>query len=107
MHCTRQDTDKSYVDETIHYLTTDTADNKGILHRIIYIQTNKHRNTMTKREKITEIMRTLIVEGLVDPIRIIFDTDYCAESVALYIEAANIARSALKMPLINLDDYPD
>ena len=62
---------------------------------------------MTKREKITEIMRTLIVEGLVDPIRIVFDTDYCAESVALYIEAANIARSALKMPLINLDDYPD
>ena len=107
MHCTRYDTDKSYVDETIHYLTTDTADNKGILHRIIYIQTNKHRNTMTKREKIIEIMRTLIVEGLVDPIRIIFDTDYCAESVALYIEAANIARSALKMPLINLDDYPD
>ena len=107
MHCTRYDTDKSYVDETINYLTTDTADNKGILHRIIYIQTNKHRNTMTKREKIIEIMRTLIVEGLVDPIRIIFDTDYCAESVALYIEAANIARSALKMPLINLDDYPD
>lgn len=62
---------------------------------------------MTKREKITEIMRTLIVEGLVDPVRIIFDADYCAESVAMYIEAANIARSALKMPLINLDDYPD
>ena len=62
---------------------------------------------MTKREKITEIMRTLIVEGLVDPIRIIFDADYCAESVATYIAAANIARSALKMPLINLDDYPD
>lgn len=62
---------------------------------------------MTKREKITEIMRTLIVEGLVDPVRIIFDAEYCAESVATYIEAANIARSALKMPLINLDDYPD
>ena len=62
---------------------------------------------MTKREKIIEIMRTLIVEGLVDPVRIIFDTEYCAESVAMYIAAANIARSALKMPLINLDDYPD
>ena len=62
---------------------------------------------MTKREKILEIVRTLIVEGLVDPIRIIFDAEYCAESVATYIEAANIARSALKMPLINLDDYPD
>ena len=49
----------------------------------------------------------LIVEGLADPIRIIFDTEYCAESVAMYIEAANIARSALKMPLINLEDYPD
>ena len=62
---------------------------------------------MTKREKITEIVSILIVEGLVDPIRIIFDTEYCAESVAMYIEAANIARSALKMPLINLEDYPD
>ena len=62
---------------------------------------------MTKREKIVEIMCTLIVEDLVDPVRIIFDTDYCAESVATYIEAANIARSALKMPLINLEDYPD
>ena len=62
---------------------------------------------MTKREKITEIVSILIVEGLVDPVRIIFDTDYCAESVAMYIEAANITRSALKMPLINLDDYPD
>lgn len=62
---------------------------------------------MTKREKITEIMRTLIVEGLADPVRIIFDAEYCAESVVTYIEAANIARSALKMPLINLDDYPD
>ena len=62
---------------------------------------------MTIREKITEIMRTLIVEGLVDPVRIIFDTDYCAESVAMYIEAANIVRSALKMPLIDLNDYPD
>ena len=62
---------------------------------------------MTKREKITEIMRTLIVEGLADPIRIIFDTEYCAESVATYIEAANITRSALKMPLIDLNDYPD
>ena len=62
---------------------------------------------MTKREKIIEIMRALIVEGLVDPVRIIFDKEYCAESVATYVEAANIARSALKMPLINLDDYPD
>ena len=62
---------------------------------------------MTKREKIGEIVHVLIVEGLVDPIRIIFDTEYCAESVALYIEAANIARSALKMPLIDLNDYPD
>ena len=62
---------------------------------------------MTKREKITEIMRTLILEGLADPIRIIFDTDYCAESVATYIEAANIVMSALKMPLIDLNDYPD
>lgn len=52
-------------------------------------------------------MRTLIVEGLPDPVRIRFDADYCAESVAQYIEAANITRSVLKMPLINLDDYPD
>lgn len=62
---------------------------------------------MTKREKITEIMLTLIVEGLVDPIRIIFDAEYCAESVATYIEAAIITRSVLKMPPIDLDSYPD
>ena len=101
------DTDKSYVDETIHYIITDTADNKGILHRIIYIQTNKHRNTMTKREKIIEIVHTLIVEGLADPRRILVDTQYAVTAVAQYIEAANIARSMLDMPLINLEDYPD
>ena len=101
------DTDKSYVDETIHYITTDTADNKGILHRIIYIQTNKHRNAMTKREKIIEIVHTLIVEGLADPRRILVDTQYAVAAVAQYIEAANIARSMLDMPLINLEDYPD
>ena len=101
------DTDKSYVDETIHYITTDTADNKGILHRIIYIQTNKHRNAMTKREKIIEIVHTLIVEGLADPRRILVDTQYAVTAVAQYIEAANIARSMMDMPLINLEDYPD
>ena len=62
---------------------------------------------MTKREKITEIMRTLIVEGLADPRRILVDTHYAAAAVAQYIEAANITRSVMKMPLINLDDYPD
>ena len=51
MHCTRQDTDKSYIDETIHYTVTDTADNKGILHRIIYIQTNKHRKYYDQKRK--------------------------------------------------------
>ena len=62
---------------------------------------------MTKREKIVEIVHTLIAEGLADPLRISIDTHYAAAAVAQYIEAANIARSALKMPLINLDDYPD
>ena len=62
---------------------------------------------MTKREKIGEIVHVLIVEGLVDPLRIMVDTDYCAESVALYIEAANIARSMLNMPPIDLNSYPD
>ena len=62
---------------------------------------------MTKREKIVEIVHTLIIEGLVDPNRIIFDAEYCAESVATYIEAANITRSVLKMPPIDLDSYPD
>ena len=62
---------------------------------------------MTKREKITEIVHTLIVEGLVDPNRILVDTHYAYAAVAQYIEAANITRSVMKMPLINLNDYPD
>ena len=62
---------------------------------------------MTKREKIVEIVHTLIVEGLADPLRISIDTHYAAAAVAQYIEAANITRSMLHMPLINLDDYPD
>ena len=35
---------------------------------------------MTKREKIGEIVHVLIVEGLVDPLRIMVDTKYCAAS---------------------------
>ena len=62
---------------------------------------------MTKREKIAEIMYTLIFEGLADPIRMVIDIDYRVESVARYIEAANIARSILNMPPIDLDNYPD
>lgn len=62
---------------------------------------------MTKREKIIEIVHTLIVEGLADPRRILVDTQYAVTAVAQYIEAANIARSMLDMPLINLEDYPD
>ena len=45
------DTDKSYVDETIHYIITDTADNKGIFHRIIYIQTNKQKKYYGQKRK--------------------------------------------------------
>lgn len=62
---------------------------------------------MTKREKIGEIVHVLIVEGLVDPLRIMVDTKYCAESVARYIKAANIARSMLNMQPIDLNSYPD
>lgn len=62
---------------------------------------------MTKREKIVEIVHTLIVEGLADPLRILVDTHYTAAAVAQYIEAANIARSILHMPPIDLDSYPD
>lgn len=62
---------------------------------------------MTKREKIVEIVHTLIIEDLADPLRILIDTHYAAAAVAQYIEAANIARSILHMPLIDLDSYPD
>lgn len=62
---------------------------------------------MTKREKIGEIVHVLIVEGLVDPLRIMVDTKYCAAAVYQYIEAANIARSMLNMPPIDLNNYPD
>ena len=62
---------------------------------------------MTKREKIVEIVHTLIVEGLADPLRILVDAHYAAAAVTQYIEAANIARSMLHMPPIDLDSYPD
>lgn len=62
---------------------------------------------MPKEKKSLRLCITLIVEGLADPVRIIFDAEYCAESVAMYIEAANIARSILHMPPIDLDSYPD
>ena len=58
---------------------------------------------MTKREKIGEIVHVLIVEGLVDPLRIMVG----AAAVYQYIEAANIARSMLNMPPIDLNSYPD
>ena len=50
MHCTRQDIDNTsdgIIDKTVYY----TADNKGILHRIIYIQTNKHRKYYDQKRK--------------------------------------------------------
>ena len=50
MHCTRQDTDNTsdcIINKTVYY----TADNKGILHRIIYIQTNKQKKYYDQKRK--------------------------------------------------------
>ena len=62
---------------------------------------------MTKREKVADIIRTMISEGLVDPIRMVVDPDYCINMVAQYIEAANIAREMMHMEPLDLNSYPD
>lgn len=61
----------------------------------------------TKKDKIADIIDTLIREQLADPVRLLTDTDYAVDRVLLYIEAANMARAMLNRPLINLNDYPD
>lgn len=62
---------------------------------------------MTKKDKVADIIHTIIAERLADPVRMVSDTNYCIAMIAQYIEAANIARSMMHMPPINLDDYPD
>jgi hypothetical protein len=62
---------------------------------------------VTKRDKIADIIQTIISERLADPVRMVSDTEYCVAMISLYIEAANVARSMMNMQPINLDDYPD
>lgn len=52
---------------------------------------------MTK-EKIIDIIKTMIEWGLIDP-KSIFDANYVAERVSLYIESANIVRNIMKMEI--------
>lgn len=51
---------------------------------------------MTK-EKIIDIIKAMIEWGLIDP-KSIFDADYVAERISMYIESANMAREMLNMP---------
>ena len=62
---------------------------------------------ITKRDKVADIIQTIIAEKLADPIKMVTNTEYCINAVSQYIEAANIARSILNMPPIDLNDYPD
>lgn len=70
-------------------------------------QNNMPARIITKRDKVADIIQTLITERLADPIGMVSDPEYCITMIVQYIEAANIARSMMHMPPINLDDYPD
>lgn len=53
---------------------------------------------------IRNVMTTLIKNRLVDPVRLIIDRDYAIEYVKTYIQAANITREMLHIPVLYLID---
>lgn len=55
---------------------------------------------MTK-EKVIDIIDTMLEYGLIDPVRALIDQKYLVESVLMYIESANTAREIMHMsPLV-------
>ena len=50
------------------------------------------------RRVINDIISTLVETGKADPIRMMNDLDYAVEMISTYIQAANLARSAMNMP---------
>lgn len=53
---------------------------------------------------IRNVMMALINRGLADPVRLIVDKEYVIEQVKTYIQAANITREMLHMPILYLID---
>lgn len=56
------------------------------------------------RRVINDIVSTLVETGKANPIRMMSDPDYAIDMVTTYIDAANLARSAMNMPPIVI--YP-
>ena len=51
--------------------------------------------------KFRDIIGTMVELNLLDPVRAMIDSNYLAERVNLYIEAANVAREIMHMePLV-------
>lgn len=51
---------------------------------------------------IRNVMTALIKNRLVDPVRLIIDRDYAIEHVKTYIQATNITREMLHIPVLYL-----
>ena len=53
------------------------------------------------REKVIDIIDTMLEYGLIDPVRALTDQEYLVESILMYIESANMARKMMHMsPLV-------
>ena len=52
------------------------------------------------QEKIKDIIRTLLEQGMMDYDRAMKDQEYLVTCIATYIKCANIARKSLNMPIL-------
>lgn len=53
------------------------------------------------REKVIDIIDTMLEYGLIDPVRALTDQEYLVESILIYIKSANMARKMMHMsPLV-------
>ena len=63
---------------------------------------NKLEAIEHNKRVIGNVMMALIKNGLADPVRLIVDKEYAIEQVKTYIQAANITREILHMPILYL-----
>lgn len=52
-------------------------------------------------QKIKDIIKTLLEQGMMDYEKALVDQEYCIDCVRRYIECANLARESLGMPLLS------
>jgi len=57
---------------------------------------------MTAKEKLIDIIETMVEYNMLDLKRAMFDKEYLIERVSMYIQAANIARESMNMKKIEL-----